>query len=71
METQYHQKEKYAQEQIQSEISPPLAYLDELNPKDKENISKDIYSRRELNSVEAWQRLCEFFQSQAQEKEVE
>ena len=64
MEKQYHQKEKYVKEQNQLETSTAPTYKSEFSLKDKENIFKDTYSKRELNSIEAWQRLCKFFQSQ-------
>ena len=64
METQYYQKEKYVKEKNQPETSIAPAYKSEFSLKDKENIFKDTYSKRELNSIEAWRRLCEFFQSQ-------
>ena len=57
MENQYYQN-KDLKELTQPAASIPLAYEKEFSPEDKEKIFKDIYS------IKAWQRLCEFFQSQ-------
>lgn len=62
METHYENvKEKIIKQQL--EASTPLAYKSEFNVEGKEKIFKDIYS------IKAWKRLCEFFQSQ--EREIE
>jgi hypothetical protein len=66
MET-YYQK-NHVKEQIKAHYQPessiPFSYQNDLIPEEKEYILKDIYT-----SIDAWQKLCELFQSYKQKRD--